>query len=202
MELSNERHLPLPRATVWEALNDPAVLQACIPGCESFDRVDDNTYDATVTAKVGPVKARFNGRVTLTDLDPPASYSMSFQGKGGQAGFVKGSADVSLRETDAGCTVEYRARATLGGKLAQLGNRLVDGAARKTADDFFDRFVEHMGAGEAEAAGDDGSGGDGDDGDDDAGQPPAAGSGRLRSLWPWTVAGAGVLVGLLALAAL
>lgn len=144
MELQEERHLPLPRATVWDALNDPAVLQACIPGCESFDRTDDNTYDAVVLAKVGPVKARFKGQVVLDDLQPPDSYSMRFEGKGAQAGFVKGAASVTLTEVEDGCTLGYSAGAQLGGKLAQLGNRLVDGAARKTANEFFNNFVDYM----------------------------------------------------------
>ena len=191
MELKQERQLPLPREKVWAALNDPDVLQACIPGCESFDRTDDNTYDATVKAKVGPVSARFKGRVTLEDLQPPESYSMSFQGQGGQAGFVKGSASVHLTEADGGCTLAYTAKATLGGKLAQLGSRLIDGAARKTADEFFDNFVEHMGgSGEAAAAADGGS---------DTTATSASGE---RSIWPWVAAGAGVVLVLLALALL
>ncbi len=181
MELKQERSLPLSRETVWQALNDPGVLLACIPGCESFDRVEDNTYDAVVKAKVGPVSARFKGRVTLEDLQPPASYSMRFEGQGGQAGFVKGSASVTLEEYEGGCTVGYVAHATLGGKLAQLGSRLVDSAARKTANDFFDNFVEHMGGGEEPA---------------DAGPAaPAAGSSRP---WVWIAAGAVALVVILA----
>ncbi len=190
MELQQERQLPLPRETVWDALNDPEVLKACIPGCESFDRVDDNAYEAAVKAKVGPVNARFKGKVTLTDLNPPASYSMSFQGQGGQAGFVKGSADVTLTETDGGCTVGYTAKAQLGGKLAQLGSRLVDGAARKTANEFFDNFVEHMGGSGAE--------------EENAGETAAA-KGEIASdapagtgVWTWAVVGAGVVVVILA----
>lgn len=180
MEMENERSLPLPRDTVWEALNDPGVLRACIPGCESFDRVEENTYDALVSMKVGPVKARFSGRVTLEDLNPPESYSLSFQGQGGQAGFARGSASVRLEEAGGGCRLVYSVKATLGGKLAQLGSRLIDSAAQKTAKDFFDNFVGHMGADEAsggpEAAG--------------AGEAEAAaGSGSAR-VWPWVVAGA------------
>jgi len=155
MEMENERHVPLARETVWEALNDPEVLQACVPGCESFDKVEENTYDAVVTQKIGPVKARFKGRLTISNLNPPESYSLSFEGQGGQAGFVKGSADVQLDETDEGTRVGYSAKATLGGKLAQLGSRLIDGAAQKTARKFFDNFVQHMGGEEpsdAEAA--------------------------------------------------
>jgi len=193
MEMENERRLPLPRDTVWEALNDPDVLQACIPGCEAFDKADENTYDAVVSAKVGPVKARFKGRLTLDDIQPPESYSMSFEGKGGQAGFVKGSASVRLDEEEGGCRVGYSAKATLGGKLAQLGSRLVDGAAHKTANDFFDNFVEHMGGGTEEAAA-----GEGAESAEGQGQASAAASGR--NVWPWVVA-AGVLV-LIAIAVL
>lgn len=194
MELQQERQLPLPRETVWDALNDPEVLKACIPGCESFERVDDDAYDAAVKAKVGPVNARFKGKVTLTELNPPASYSMSFQGQGGQAGFVKGSADVTLTETDGGCTVGYTAKAQLGGKLAQLGSRLIDGAARKTANEFFDNFVEHMGgSGETEAGA----------GETAAAPGESAGNAPARSqVWTWAAVGAGVVVVILALALL
>jgi len=152
MEMQNEQRLPIPRQTVWEALNDPEVLKACIPGCESFDKADENVYDATVSTKVGPVKARFKGRVTLQDLNPPESYTLSFEGQGGQAGFAKGSASVALTEEDGGTRVGYRVNATVGGKLAQLGSRLVNGAAQKTANDFFQNFANHMGGGEAEQA--------------------------------------------------
>lgn len=189
MELEQERTLPLPRDTVWEALNDPAVLQACIPGCESFERVDDNSYDAVVRTRIGPVSARFRGRVTLTDLQPPESYSMSFDGQGGQAGFVKGSAAVTLARTNEGCTVSYTAKATLGGKLAQLGSRLVDGAARKTANEFFDNFVAHMTPATESAA----------EGESDAAGVSARGP---VNIWPWVAAGAGIVAVLIAIALL
>jgi len=194
MELQQERQLPLPRDTVWDALNDPEVLKACIPGCESFDRVDDNAYEAAVKAKVGPVNARFKGKVTLTDLNPPASYSMSFQGQGGQAGFVKGSADVTLTDTEGGCTVGSTAKAQLGGKLAQLGSRLIDGAARKTANEFFDNFVEHMG----------GSGETGETAGETAaatGENAATAPARSQA-WIWAAVGAGVVGVILAFALL
>lgn len=195
MELQQERHLPLPRQTVWDALNDPEVLKACIPGCESFDKVDDNTYESAVKAKIGPVNARFKGKVTLTDLNPPESYSMSFQGQGGQAGFVKGSADVTLTQSDGGCTVGYTAKAQLGGKLAQLGSRLVDGAARKTANEFFDNFVEHMGGS-----------GEEEEGATAEASADAAGSGANAAsqtpIWTWVAVGAGVVVVILAFALL
>ncbi|WP_067562315.1 CoxG family protein [Halofilum ochraceum] len=194
MELQQERHVPLPRETVWEALNDPDVLKACIPGCESFERVDDGAYEAAVKAKVGPVNARFKGNVTLTDLNPPTSYSMSFKGQGGQAGFVKGSADVTLTETDGGCTVGYTAKAQLGGKLAQLGSRLVDGAARKTANEFFDNFVEYMGgSGEEEEEANAGAAAA------ETGEGPGNAPARI---WTWAAVGAGVVVIVLAFALL
>jgi len=186
MKLESERRLPLPRQSVWAALNDPAVLQACIPGCESFDRVEDNTYDAVVQAKVGPVKARFKGRVTLEDLDPPAAYSLNFEGKGGQAGFVKGSAAVRLDEDDGGCRIGYSVKATLGGKLAQLGSRLVDGAAQKTSNEFFENFIQHMG-GEGEGEAEDDSGAVGEGAATTGAGPASAGT------WAW-VAGAALIV--------
>jgi carbon monoxide dehydrogenase subunit G len=184
MELKNEQRLALPRQTVWEALNDPDVLQACIPGCESFDKVDENAYDAAVTAKVGPVKARFKGRVSLDELNPPESYTLSFEGQGGQAGFAKGSASVRLDEADGGTRIGYAVNATVGGKLAQLGSRLVKGAAEKTAAEFFDNFARHMGAGaEQESGGDEAS-------DSASAESPASESGGNSRIWVWAVAAA------------
>lgn len=188
MEMKNEQHLPLPRETVWEALNDPAVLQACIPGCESLEKTGENAYDATVNAKVGPVKAKFKGRVTLTELNPPVSYTMSFEGQGGQAGFAKGEASVQLDETDGGTRVGYVANAQVGGKLAQLGSRLVKGAAEKTANEFFENFVRHMGGGEAGAE----PAGEAAEGTGEAG-PAAAAAGGQRP-WAWVVAAVVVVV--------
>lgn len=191
MQMENEFRLPLARETVWEALNDPAVLQASIPGCESFEKADENSYDAVVNAKIGAVRARFKGRVTLEDLQPPESYSMRFQGQGGQAGFVKGSASVRLDAEDGGTRVSYSADASLGGKLAQLGNRLIKGAADKTAKEFFDNFAHHMGGGE-EAAGSEAAAAEG------GGTAPAGGSPGRR--WPWVALGAGVVLVVLILA--
>lgn len=187
MEVENERRLPLARDTVWEALNDPEVLQACVPGCESFDKVDDNAYDAVVMAKVGPVRARFKGRLTLTDLEAPQSYTLSFHGQGGQAGFVKGTAAVRLDEEEGGCRVGYSVKATLGGKLAQLGSRLVDSAAQKTANDFFANFVRHMGGEEAAAGG---------------AAPAAVPGGASSRRWAWIAAGVALLVVVIIIASL
>jgi len=140
MEMSGEQRIPLPQQRVWEALNDPEILKACIPGCESIDRVSDNEYKVAMTAAVGPVKAKFSGKLLLSDLNPPNSYSLAFEGSGGAAGFGKGSAQVSLSPDGSGTLLAYKASATVGGKLAQIGSRLIDGVARKMADDFFNRF--------------------------------------------------------------
>lgn len=144
MELSSSRFVPAPPGRVWDALNDPDTLRACIPGCESFVREPDGAWAATVAAKVGPVSARFGGRIDLADVNPPTSYTLRFQGQGGAAGFANGEAKVALAPAEGGTTLNYTASAQIGGKLAQVGSRLVDGAAAKLADDFFARFVEHV----------------------------------------------------------
>jgi carbon monoxide dehydrogenase subunit G len=140
MEMSGEQHIPLPQQRVWEALNDPEILKACIPGCESIDRVSENEYKVAMTAAVGPVKAKFSGKLLLADINPPNSYSLAFEGSGGAAGFGKGSAQVNLAPESGGTLLTYRATASVGGKLAQIGSRLIDGVAKKMADDFFIRF--------------------------------------------------------------
>jgi len=140
MEMSGEQHIPLPQQRVWEALNDPEILKACIPGCESIERVSENEYKVAMTATVGPVKAKFTGKLLLSDINPPNSYSLAFEGSGGAAGFGKGSAHVNLAPEGGGTLLTYRATANVGGKLAQIGSRLIDGVARKMADDFFIRF--------------------------------------------------------------
>ena len=140
MEMSGEQHILLPQQRVWEALNDPAILKACIPGCESIDRISDNEYKVAMTAAVGPVKAKFSGKLLLSDIDPPNAYSLAFEGSGGAAGFGKGSAQVSLAPESGGTLLTYKAQASVGGKLAQIGSRLIDGVAKKMADDFFIRF--------------------------------------------------------------
>jgi hypothetical protein len=140
MEMSGEQHIPLPQQRVWEALNDPEILKACIPGCESIDRVSENEYKVAMTAAVGPVKAKFAGKLLLSDINPPNSYSLAFEGSGGAAGFGKGSAQVSLAPESGGTLLTYKAQASVGGKLAQIGSRLIDGVAKKMSDDFFIRF--------------------------------------------------------------
>jgi carbon monoxide dehydrogenase subunit G len=144
MDMTGEYRIPASRAKVWEALNDPETLRASLPGCESLEKVSDQEFAATVVAKVGPVKAKFNGNVTLSNLNPPQSYTISGEGKGGAAGFAKGGADISLAEDGDVTVLTYTAKADVGGKLAQLGSRLIDGTARKMADEFFTNFCNQV----------------------------------------------------------
>lgn len=142
MDMTGEVIIPAPRIKVWAALNDPEFLKASIPGCESMDRDGDTSFIAKVVAKIGPVKASFTGKVTLVDINPPQGYTLNGEGQGGAAGFAKGSAKVQLAEQDPNTTIlVYTVSAQVGGKLAQIGSRLVDGAAKKMADDFFNRFA-------------------------------------------------------------
>jgi uncharacterized protein len=141
MTMTGEYQLPASQQTVWEKLNDPAVLKACIPGCEQLDKTSDTEFQAVATTKIGPVKAKFKGKVTLSDLDPPNGYKISGQGDGGVAGFARGAATVTLSPKDGGTLLVYAVEAQIGGKLAQLGQRLINGAAKKIADDFFQNFA-------------------------------------------------------------
>jgi carbon monoxide dehydrogenase subunit G len=153
MDMTGERFIALPPQRVWEALNDPEVLKACIPGCDSVEKVSPTEYKVALTAAVGPVKARFAGKLTLSDVDPPHAYSLAFEGSGGAAGFGKGSSRVRLIAEDTGTRLTYTATATVGGKLAQVGSRLIDGVARKMTDDFFARFDRTLQAAQVAAAG-------------------------------------------------
>jgi uncharacterized protein len=145
MEIKGEYKIPASREKVFAALNDPTVLQACIPGCESLEKVSDTEMKAKVRMRIGPVSASFSGKVTLSDIDPPNGYRISGEGQGGAAGFAKGGAVVSLRE-DAGDTVlTYNVDAQVGGKIAQVGARLIDGTAKKLADEFFSKFAATVG---------------------------------------------------------
>ncbi|MBV8779097.1 MAG: carbon monoxide dehydrogenase subunit G [Alphaproteobacteria bacterium] len=144
MEMHGELRIPAPRAEVWAKLNDPETLKTCIPGCETVDKISETEFTAKVVARVGPVKATFAGKVTLTDLDPPSSYTISGEGTGGVAGFAKGSAKVSLDDAGAETVLRYGVQAQVGGKLAQIGSRLIDATSRKMADDFFNRFMGVM----------------------------------------------------------
>ncbi len=152
MDMTGEYRIPASRDKVWAALNDPDTLKASIPGCETLERTGDDSFAAKVVAKIGPVKAKFSGDVKLTNVNPPESYTISGEGKGGAAGFAKGGADVKLVDDGEGGTVlTYTAKADVGGKLAQLGSRLIDGVSKKMADEFFSNFTAQV-APPAEAA--------------------------------------------------
>lgn len=145
MEMSGEYRVEAPIERVWEALNDPEILKQAIPGCDEIQRLSETELTAKVTARVGPVKASFTGQVTLSDLDPPNSYRISGEGKGGAVGFAKGGANVSLVADGDATILKYEVDATVGGKLAQLGARLIDGTAKKMAGEFFSNFAEVVG---------------------------------------------------------
>jgi hypothetical protein len=151
MDMKGEYRIPASQQAVWEALNDPETLKACIPGCETIKKTSDTEMTATVKAKVGPVSAKFKGKVTLSNLNPPNSYRISGEGQGGPAGFGKGGATVTLEQDGDETVLRYEATAQVGGKLAQIGARLVDGAAKKIANEFFSNFATHVG-GPVEAA--------------------------------------------------
>jgi carbon monoxide dehydrogenase subunit G len=145
MDMTGSRRIEAPRERVWEALNDPAVLQASIPGCESVERTGPDSFEAKVAVRIGPMSARFGGKVTLTNVNPPAGYTITGEGQGGAMGFARGGADVSLiEEGPTTTTLNYNVKAQVGGKMAQLGARLVDSTARQMADQFFDRFAAQL----------------------------------------------------------
>jgi uncharacterized protein len=144
MDLVGERRLPVDRDTAWRALNDPERLRAAIPGCEAMERTGDNQYRVEITASLGPVRAKFRGRLTLEDVVPPESYTLRFEGEGGAAGFAKGNARVTLAQEGSATLLTYAAAAQVGGRLAQIGSRLVDSAALKLADDFFAAFERQL----------------------------------------------------------
>jgi len=144
--MSGEERIPATQADAWAALNDPAMLKACVPGCESIERTAENEYQVLMVARIGPVSAKFNGKLSLSDLNPPDSYAIAFEGQGGAAGFGKGSAQVQLAPDGEGTRLSYQVKANVGGKLAQIGSRLVDAAARKLAQDFFAAFNEKVAA--------------------------------------------------------
>lgn len=153
MEMKGEYRIAAPRERVWAALNDPEVLKASIPGCEELEKTSETEMAAKVRAKVGPVSARFAGKVTLSEVDPPNGYRIDGEGTGGAAGFAKGGATVSLEEDSGDTVLRYDVNATVGGKLAQIGSRLIDSTAKKMADDFFKRFSDLAAGGtEAQAA--------------------------------------------------
>jgi carbon monoxide dehydrogenase subunit G len=145
MEMSGEQLISAPQNAVWEALNDPQMLKACVPGCESIERTGENEFQVLMVARVGPVSAKFKGKLTLSDIKPPNSYSLAFEGQGGPAGFAKGGAHVRLEPAGDKTRLAYDVKASVGGKLAQIGSRLVDAAAKKVADDFFRNFNQKVG---------------------------------------------------------
>ena len=147
MTMTGEVQLPASRETVWQKLNDPDTLKATIPGCESLEKISDTAFQAVAVTKIGPVKARWKGKVTLTDLNPPNSYKIVGEGEGGVAGFAKGAATVNLSDKEGGTLLTYNVDAQIGGKLAQLGQRLINGAAKKMADEFFQKFAGAVGNG-------------------------------------------------------
>jgi uncharacterized protein len=145
MDMTGEYKIAAPRERVWAALNDPDILRQAIPGCEELNKLSDTELEGAARAKIGPVSARFKGKVTLSELNPPESYVLTGEGSGGAAGFAKGAAKVVLTADGDATTLRYTVKATIGGKLAQLGQRLVDGAAKKMADEFFDKFADLAG---------------------------------------------------------
>jgi carbon monoxide dehydrogenase subunit G len=144
MEMTGSRMVPASVEATWAALNDPEALKSCIAGCESLERTGENELRAAMTARVGPVSARFLGKIRLSDIVPAKSYTIHFEGQGGAAGFASGEAQVAIAAQDGGTRIDYIAKAQVGGKLAQIGSRLIDGAAAKIADDFFTRFAERL----------------------------------------------------------
>jgi carbon monoxide dehydrogenase subunit G len=142
MEMTGEQLIPLSQETTWRALNDTEILKTCIPGCESIDKQSDNEYLLTMTARVGPVSAKFKGKMTLSEIDPPHAYTLLFEGQGGVAGFAKGQASVRLMPEGDGTKLGYAVKAMVGGKLAQVGARLIDGVAKKLSEQFFSAFNE------------------------------------------------------------
>lgn len=145
MDMTGEYRIPAPRQKVWDALNDAEILKKCIPGCQELEKQSDTEMTAKVKTKVGPVSATFSGKVHLSDINPPESYKISGEGQGGVAGFAKGGADVKLAEDNGETVLTYNASAAVGGKLAQIGSRLIDSTAKKMADQFFSKFAEEVG---------------------------------------------------------
>ena len=144
MDMQGSRQLAITQQQAWDALNDPAVLKTCIPGCDKVESTGENQYSIGMAVKIGPVSAKFSGKITLSDIKAPESYTISFEGQGGPAGFGKGNAKVQLTPNEQGHVLSYTVQASVGGKVAQLGQRLIDGAAKSMAEDFFKRFDDEM----------------------------------------------------------
>jgi carbon monoxide dehydrogenase subunit G len=162
MDMQGNRLLAASQQQAWDALNDPEILKMCIPGCEKFERVTESEYVVTVAVKIGPVSAKFNGKVKLADIQAPVSYALQFEAQGGVAGFGQGESKVELIPQGAGCELRYTVHSKVGGKIAQLGQRLIDGVAKSLAEDFFKRFDEALQAKfpAVESAGDEGGQGE------------------------------------------
>jgi carbon monoxide dehydrogenase subunit G len=144
MEITGTQAIAAPRSRVWDALNDPAILKRCLPGCESVERSSPDEFKVVVAAAIGPLRARFNGTLRIAEADPPKACVMVFEGQGGPVGFGKGTSTVTLSDTPAGTELAYSAKAQVGGKLAQVGSRLIDSVAKKMSDDFFTAFREQL----------------------------------------------------------
>ena len=142
--MTGQQHVALPQEDTWRALNDTEILKECVPGCDTLEKISDTQYELTMTSRIGPVSARFKGIMTLEDVDAPNGYTMVFEGQGGVAGFAKGKASVSLTPEAEGTLLSYSVKAMVGGKIAQLGARLIDGVARKLADEFFRCFNQRF----------------------------------------------------------
>lgn len=177
MEMQGSRHLAVTQQQAWDALNDPEVLKLCIPGCDKVEAAGEGQYAVGMAVRIGPVAARFQGRITLADVQPPNRYTLVFDGQGGAAGFGKGSAQVQLAPPSegAGCELSYSAQAQVGGKIAQVGQRLVDGVAKSMADDFFKRFDDEMRRRHPQAYA------------QEAAAAPPPGAGRVP-IWAWVAA--------------
>lgn len=193
MEIKGEYRIAAPRDKVFAALNDPAVLQACIPGCESLEKTSDTEMKAKVRMRIGPVSASFSGKVTLSDIDPPNGYKISGEGQGGAAGFAKGGAVVTLREDAADTVLNYNVDAQVGGKIAQVGARLIDGTARKLADEFFGKFATMVG-GPPPAAAVAGTASDAPPAPDTLAPPSPPAAATQRGYRHWLVIGIGAAV--------
>ena len=144
MEMQGSRQLAINQQQTWDALNDPQVLKLCIPGCDKIEASGENQYSMAVSLKIGPLAAKFAGKIALSDINAPHSYTIAFEGQGGPAGFGKGNAKVQLHPNPEGVALEYTVQASVGGKIAQVGQRLIDGVAKSMAEDFFKRFDEEM----------------------------------------------------------
>jgi carbon monoxide dehydrogenase subunit G len=200
MDMQGNRQLAITQQQTWDALNDPAVLKACIPGCDKVEAIGENQFSIGMSLKIGPVSAKFTGKITLSDIVPPQSYTISFEGQGGPAGFGKGHASVKLTPNAGGNELSYTVNASVGGKIAQMGQRLIDGVAKSMAEDFFKRFDEHMQKQYPEAYASQAQADAVTDQPTTESEAPASAGGLMGlPTWAW-VAGAAIIVAVIALA--